>query len=110
MGRHVGTRRLFHGGACGFLLKDSGPALLVEAIRAAVSGEALVSPSITVRLLENLRNRATARQVVQNTLSGREVEMVRLEQCSGLVDRLRVGCLVKRGGRTFPSDRLMVTE
>ena len=38
-------------GACGFLLKDSGPALLVEAVRAAVSGDALISPSITVRLL-----------------------------------------------------------
>ena len=39
-------------GAAGFLLKDSGPALLVEAVRAAVSGDALISPSITVRLLE----------------------------------------------------------
>lgn len=41
-------------GACGFLLKDSGPTLLVEAVRAAVSGDALISPSITVRLLEQL--------------------------------------------------------
>lgn len=32
------------GGAVGFLLKDSGPALLVEAVRAAANGEALVSP------------------------------------------------------------------
>lgn len=44
-------------GACGFLLKDSGPALLVEAVRAAVSGDALISPSITVRLLEHLSPR-----------------------------------------------------
>nr|BFE71253.1 hypothetical protein GCM10020092_045540 [Actinoplanes digitatis] len=41
-------------GAAGFLLKDSGPALLVEAVRAAMSGDALISPSITVRLLEHL--------------------------------------------------------
>nr|BFE82300.1 hypothetical protein GCM10020093_049010 [Planobispora longispora] len=41
-------------GATGFLLKDSGPALLVEAIRAAAAGDALVSPSVTVRLLEHL--------------------------------------------------------
>ena len=40
-------------GASGFLLKDAGPALLVEAIRAAAAGDALVSPSITVRLLEH---------------------------------------------------------
>lgn len=39
-------------GATGFLLKDSGPQLLIEAIRAAHVGDALISPSITVRLLE----------------------------------------------------------
>lgn len=40
-------------GASGFLLKDAGPALLVEAVRAASSGDALVSPSITVRFLRH---------------------------------------------------------
>jgi DNA-binding NarL/FixJ family response regulator len=42
------------GGACGFLLKDAGPTLLAEAVRAAAAGDALVSPSITVRLLKHL--------------------------------------------------------
>ncbi|WP_242905181.1 response regulator [Actinomadura terrae] len=41
-------------GACGFLLKRSGPALLVEAVRAAVAGDALISPQITVRMLSRL--------------------------------------------------------
>lgn len=40
-------------GASGFLLKDAGPALLVEAVRAAVRGDALISPTITVRLLDH---------------------------------------------------------
>ena len=40
-------------GASGFLLKDAGPALLIEAIHAAVRGDALVSPQITVRLLKH---------------------------------------------------------
>jgi DNA-binding NarL/FixJ family response regulator len=40
-------------GANGFLLKDAGPALLLEAIRAAHRGDALVSPQITVRLLRH---------------------------------------------------------
>jgi DNA-binding NarL/FixJ family response regulator len=40
-------------GATGFLLKDAGPALLIEAVRAAVRGDVLVSPSITVRLLRH---------------------------------------------------------
>ncbi|MFB7077960.1 response regulator [Streptomyces sp. NPDC056308] len=38
-------------GACGFLLKRSGPALLAEAVRSAVAGDALISPEITMRLL-----------------------------------------------------------
>lgn len=39
-------------GARGFLLKDAGPALLAQAIRAAASGEALIAPNVTVRLLD----------------------------------------------------------
>ncbi|MFJ4564950.1 response regulator [Streptomyces caelestis] len=42
------------GGACGFLLKDSGPTLLAEAVRAAAAGDSLVSPSVTVRLLKHV--------------------------------------------------------
>jgi DNA-binding NarL/FixJ family response regulator len=38
-------------GARGFLLKDAGPELLVQAIRAAADGEALIAPKVTVRLL-----------------------------------------------------------
>ncbi|MGW2547395.1 response regulator [Kitasatospora sp. NPDC001574] len=41
-------------GATGFLLKRSGPALLAEAVRAAVAGDTLISPQITVRLLKQL--------------------------------------------------------
>jgi DNA-binding NarL/FixJ family response regulator len=41
-------------GACGFLLKRVGPVLLVEAIRAAMAGDVLVSPSVTVRLLRHI--------------------------------------------------------
>ena len=49
-------------GASGFLLKDAGPVLLVEAVRAAAAGDALVSPSITVRLLERFAPVGTAPQ------------------------------------------------
>jgi DNA-binding NarL/FixJ family response regulator len=38
-------------GARGFLLKDAGPDLLAQAMRAAANGDALIAPSITVRLL-----------------------------------------------------------
>ncbi len=39
-------------GARGFLLKDAGPTLLVQAIEAAAAGDALIAPAITARLLE----------------------------------------------------------
>ncbi len=38
-------------GARGFLLKDAGPGLLAQAIRAAAGGDALIAPSVTARLL-----------------------------------------------------------
>jgi DNA-binding NarL/FixJ family response regulator len=38
-------------GARGFLLKDAGKELLVQAIHAAANGDALIAPSITARLL-----------------------------------------------------------
>ena len=38
-------------GARGFLLKDAGPALLVQAVHAAANGDALIAPSVTARLL-----------------------------------------------------------
>lgn len=39
-------------GASGFLLKDAGPTELLAAIRAVASGDAVVAPSATKRLLE----------------------------------------------------------
>lgn len=41
-------------GARGFLLKDAGPELLAQAVRAAASGDALIAPSVTARLLATL--------------------------------------------------------
>ena len=38
-------------GARGFLLKDCGPDLLTQAVHAAANGDALIAPSVTVRLL-----------------------------------------------------------
>ncbi|MFF0579795.1 response regulator [Streptosporangium saharense] len=40
-------------GAAGFILKRSGPTLLVEAVRAATNGDMLISPQLTVRLLRD---------------------------------------------------------
>ena len=74
------------GGACGFLLKDSGPTLLAEAVRAAAAGDSLVSPSVTVRLLRHvtadppLAPAVAARPAPPATepLTDRELDVVRL--------------------------------
>jgi len=65
------------GGAVGFILKDAGPALLVEAVRAAHNGDALVSPSVTVRLLRHLTRPAPASGKLLSSLSDREIEVAR---------------------------------
>ena len=65
-------------GAAGFLLKRAGPTLLVEAVRAAVAGESLISPSITVRLLKNLTLPRPPRPEMVEPLTPREVEIAGL--------------------------------
>ncbi len=44
-------------GACGFLLKDAPPDQLVAAVRLAASGDALLAPAITRRLIEEFARR-----------------------------------------------------
>ena len=66
------------GGAVGFLLKDAGPALLIEAVRAAARGDAMVSPQITVRLLQHFSTaRAPRRDHTEGGLTARELDIVR---------------------------------
>ncbi|MFD2420846.1 response regulator [Amycolatopsis pigmentata] len=64
-------------GACGFLLKDAGPRLLVEAVHAAADGESMVSPSVTTRLLAHFTARSR-RQAAEPTpaLTAREIDVV----------------------------------
>ncbi|MFH8403913.1 response regulator [Streptomyces sp. NPDC018019] len=63
-------------GACGFLLKRSGPGLLIEGVRAAMAGDTLISPQVTVRLLRRLAPPPTLR--APDPLTDREREIARL--------------------------------
>ncbi|MFJ8578314.1 response regulator [Micromonospora sp. NPDC093277] len=67
-------------GACGFLLKRSGPTLLTEAVRAAMAGDALISPQVTVRLLRHLTTPPAPgpRNAEPMPLTTREREVARL--------------------------------
>ena len=71
------VHRAIRNGASGFILKDAGPNLLLEALEAAQNGEALVSPSITVRLLNRLAGTNLPHQPHQpyEPLSSREEEV-----------------------------------
>ncbi|GAA4726325.1 response regulator [Phytohabitans rumicis] len=57
-------------GASGFLLKDASRERLLEAIRVVHSGEALLSPSITRRLIEDFAARAAPRRAPTALLAG----------------------------------------
>ncbi|CAM4073759.1 response regulator transcription factor [Kibdelosporangium persicum] len=64
-------------GACGFLRKDAGPRLLVEAVHAAAKGEAMVSPSVTVRLLSHFTKTPAQRSRSADVpLTARELDVV----------------------------------
>ena len=65
-------------GARGFLLKDAGPELLTQAIHAAANGEALIAPSVTVRLLAAFAESDPGRTPAQpiEPLTAREEEVL----------------------------------
>jgi len=65
-------------GARGFLLKDAGPELLVQAVHAAAQGDALIAPSVTVRLLAAFAGTPAARPPRQpvEPLTAREEEVL----------------------------------
>ncbi|NUW42272.1 response regulator transcription factor [Nonomuraea rhodomycinica] len=68
-------------GASGFLLKDAGPAELLQAIRVVAAGEALLAPRITRRLIGQFAARRTTARTAEDrlaVLTQREREVVAL--------------------------------
>ena len=69
-------------GASGFLLKEATGDQLVEAVRVIASGEAILAPSVTRRLLERMAEEsattADAGQRIKALLSAREVDVLLL--------------------------------
>jgi DNA-binding NarL/FixJ family response regulator len=72
--------RALGAGAAGFLLKDTAPGDLVEAVRRVAAGEPMLSPAITRRLIDqvtggpDIARRARARELL-GTLTEREREV-----------------------------------
>ncbi|MFF4317913.1 response regulator [Streptomyces sp. NPDC001568] len=68
-------------GASGFLLKDTGPERLIEAVTAVAEGDMLFAPSVTRRLIESYVNRADPvpdTPAGLDVLTAREREVLRL--------------------------------
>jgi DNA-binding NarL/FixJ family response regulator len=68
-------------GASGFLLKDVSAAHLANAVRLVTTGDALLAPAITRRLVERYARRDAAHTDTQRNLGGltpRELEVLRL--------------------------------
>lgn len=73
-------------GATGFLLKDTPPDTLVDGVRIVASGESLLSPSVTRRLIERFAAEPAATPVEapgMDTLTDREQEVL-LQMARGL--------------------------
>ncbi|MBN9191098.1 response regulator transcription factor [Microbacterium sp.] len=72
--------RAIMAGASGFLVKDTEPVDLIRAVRVVAAGDALLSPSVTRRLLERaatgLRETSVPSELAE--LTDRETEVLRL--------------------------------
>ena len=65
-------------GAAGFVLKDSEPALLVDAVRAASKGQGLIDPQVTRRTIRRFAQLAPRPEPAElNLLTPREQEVLR---------------------------------
>ena len=65
-------------GASGFVLKDDPPEQLIAAIRTVAGGEALLSPSVTKRVIKQFTRVHQAPPQAVETLTEREMDVFRL--------------------------------
>ena len=67
-------------GAVGFLLKDTPPRDLIQAVRTVADGNAMLAPTVTRRLIAEFATRGGTRAVAARrrleALTGRELEVV----------------------------------
>ena len=71
--------RALRAGASGFLLKDSPPTEIVDAVRRVAAGDPILSPRVTRRLMERAATEGAARADARSALDGlspREREVV----------------------------------
>ncbi|MCX4963227.1 response regulator transcription factor [Streptomyces sp. NBC_00654] len=82
-GEQQNVLRALTGGGVGFLLKDSAPAELIRAVRAAAAGDAYLSPGATRRVVDSLASSQSVHRAEQarrrlDSLTNRELEVLAL--------------------------------
>ncbi|MFE7111405.1 response regulator [Streptomyces sp. NPDC057575] len=82
-GEQQNVLRALTGGSVGFLLKDSAPAELMRAVRAAAAGDAYLSPGATRCVVDSLASGRSAHRAEQarcrlEALTNRELEVLAL--------------------------------
>ena len=93
-------QRALHAGAAGILLRDGDPRDILTAVRAVAAGDAMLSPSITRRLLDRMAT----------------VDLEPMEHARSLVGRLTtrerevLGLIAKGMGNVQIAHRLYVSE
>jgi DNA-binding NarL/FixJ family response regulator len=72
--------RALRAGAAGFLLKDAPSTRLIAAVRAAATGDSLIEPSITQRLVERFAQPVQPQRLPRElaSLTERELDVLRL--------------------------------
>ncbi len=87
-------------GASGFLVKDAEPAELLQAVRVVARGDALLSPSVTRRLITDIARRPAAqtrpRREVLDGLTAREREVMTLIAAGLSNEEIAGGCTSAR--------------
>ena len=78
-------------GAMGYLLKDTDPEHLPDALRSVLAGEAALPPALAARLVKEFRSRAKSRRLPQ--VGGQDVELTQKEW--QVLDGMREGLSTK---------------
>jgi len=98
-------------GASGFLVKHTDPAELVRAVRVVAAGEALLSPGVTRRLVEEFASRPArpgAAPAALGSLTDREREVVALVAQGLSNDEIAAELIISRAtARTHVSRSMM---
>jgi DNA-binding NarL/FixJ family response regulator len=76
-------------GASGFLVKDTEPEDLIRAVRVVAGGDALLSPSVTRRLITTLAAQYTAASLAGHHLPGQAPPSAHARHLSRLTERER---------------------